>query len=150
MAETDFSARCGHFALIDLRFSAGPPENALGVLTWFVGHFNPGNLYITVMRTFSCVRHFVAIAAFSVRFTFGTLALCLLGTEQALAIPSPELVVGSFASLSQLSSVAERPLYPAGAPARRPGSNISRPRLHRDWPVRPDGRLDRRQHLAIR
>src|SRR5207237_1784524 len=30
------------------------------------------------------------------------LALCLAGTEQALAIPSPELVVGSFVSISQL------------------------------------------------
>jgi rhodanese-related sulfurtransferase/membrane protein insertase Oxa1/YidC/SpoIIIJ/phosphohistidine swiveling domain-containing protein len=36
----------------------------------------------------------------------GALALCCLGTEQALAIPSPELVVGSFVSISQLFALA--------------------------------------------
>ena len=37
---------------------------------------------------------------------FGALALCLLGTGQAFAIPSPELVVGSFVSISQLFALA--------------------------------------------
>ena len=36
----------------------------------------------------------------------GTLALSLLGTDSALAIPSPELIVGSFVSLSQLFALA--------------------------------------------
>jgi hypothetical protein len=36
----------------------------------------------------------------------GALALCCLGTEQAFAIPSPELVVGSFVSISQLFALA--------------------------------------------
>ena len=37
---------------------------------------------------------------------FAALALCLLGTGQAFAIPSPELVVGSFVSISQLFALA--------------------------------------------
>src|SRR3954451_17639745 len=37
---------------------------------------------------------------------FGALALWLCGTDQAFAIPSPELVVGSFVSLSQLFALA--------------------------------------------
>ena len=37
---------------------------------------------------------------------FAVLALCLLGTGQAFAIPSPELVVGSFVSISQLLALA--------------------------------------------
>src|SRR6476469_11265769 len=54
------------------------------------------------MRTPSCVRRVAGVAAFTIMSTFGAFALCLLGTGQALAIPSPELVVGSFVSLSQL------------------------------------------------
>ena len=37
---------------------------------------------------------------------FGALGLCLIGTGQAFAIPSPELVVGSFVSISQLFALA--------------------------------------------
>src|SRR4029077_9906100 len=54
------------------------------------------------MRTPSCVRRAADVAAFTIVSTFGAFALCLLGTGRALAIPSPELVVGSFVSLSQL------------------------------------------------
>jgi rhodanese-related sulfurtransferase/membrane protein insertase Oxa1/YidC/SpoIIIJ/phosphohistidine swiveling domain-containing protein len=38
--------------------------------------------------------------------TFGAVALCLAGTSQAFAIPSPELIVGSFVSISQLFALA--------------------------------------------
>ena len=58
------------------------------------------------MRTPSCVRRVAGAAAFTFMSTFGALALCLLGTGQAFAIPSPELVVGSFVSLSQLFALA--------------------------------------------
>ncbi|MEI8150259.1 MAG: PEP/pyruvate-binding domain-containing protein [Hyphomicrobiales bacterium] len=37
---------------------------------------------------------------------FGLLALCVLGAEPAFAIPSPELIVGSFVSISQLFALA--------------------------------------------
>ncbi|MEA2916826.1 MAG: rifampicin phosphotransferase, partial [Bradyrhizobium sp.] len=58
------------------------------------------------MRTPSCVRSVAGVAAFTIMSTFGAFALCLLGTGQAFAIPSPELVVGSFVSLSQLFALA--------------------------------------------
>src|SRR5882757_2806983 len=54
------------------------------------------------MRTLGCVRRVADVAAFTFMSTFAALALCCLGTEQAFAIPSPELVVGSFVSISQL------------------------------------------------
>src|SRR5712671_5908767 len=54
------------------------------------------------MRTLGCVRRVADAAVFSLTSMFAALALCLLGTGQAFAIPSPELVVGSFVSLSQL------------------------------------------------
>src|SRR3954464_15828578 len=62
------------------------------------------------MRTVSCVRR-VAGAAFTCKFgfassIFGAVALWLGGTNQAFAIPSPELVVGSFVSISQLFALA--------------------------------------------
>jgi rhodanese-related sulfurtransferase/membrane protein insertase Oxa1/YidC/SpoIIIJ/phosphohistidine swiveling domain-containing protein len=53
-----------------------------------------------------CIRRFAGAAAFTVMTTFGALALSLLGTGEAFAIPSPELVVGSFVSLSQLFALA--------------------------------------------
>ena len=58
------------------------------------------------MRTPRCVRRVAGAAAFTIVSTFGALALCLLGTGQAFAIPSPELVVGSFVSISQLFALA--------------------------------------------
>ena len=58
------------------------------------------------MRTPSCVRRVAGAAAFTFMSMFGALALCLLGTGQAFAIPSPELVVGSFVSISQLFALA--------------------------------------------
>src|SRR6476619_8276380 len=54
------------------------------------------------MRTLGCVRRVVDAAAFSFTSMFAALALCLLGTGQAFAIPSPELVVGSVVSILQL------------------------------------------------
>jgi rhodanese-related sulfurtransferase/membrane protein insertase Oxa1/YidC/SpoIIIJ/phosphohistidine swiveling domain-containing protein len=57
------------------------------------------------MRTPNTVRH-GAGKALSQLSVFGALALWLAGTNQAFAIPSPELVVGSFVSLSQLFALA--------------------------------------------
>jgi rhodanese-related sulfurtransferase/membrane protein insertase Oxa1/YidC/SpoIIIJ/phosphohistidine swiveling domain-containing protein len=53
------------------------------------------------MATGSCVEY-GASRALSRGSVFGSLALLLLGTGQAFAIPSPELVVGSLVSISQL------------------------------------------------
>src|SRR5665213_31304 len=58
------------------------------------------------MRIPPCVRRFAGAAAVIVMTMIGALALCVLGTEDAFAIPSPELVVGSFVSLSQLFALA--------------------------------------------
>src|SRR5260221_3765164 len=56
------------------------------------------------MRTLKCVRRSAgSVSSVSV---FGALSLWLVGTNQAFAIPSPELVVGSFVSLSQLFALA--------------------------------------------
>ena len=86
------------------------------------------------MRTRSCVRRVAGAAASPFRASvFGALALCLLGTGQAFAIPSPELVVGSFVSISQLFALASAVLgggaayrHHAGAQARRLGGNVAR------------------------
>ena len=48
------------------------------------------------MRTPSCVRRVAGVAAFTIMSTFVALAMSLLGAGQAYAIPSPELIVGSF------------------------------------------------------
>ena len=87
----------------------------------------------------------------------GALALCVLGTEDAFAIPSPELVVGSFVSLSQLFALASAVLGGGAAYAtmrakKRGGSaQMSRGLLY------TAGGLfvvmcvvDRLQHLAVR
>ena len=58
------------------------------------------------MRTVRCVRRVAGAAPFIFMTMMGALALCCLGTEQAFAIPSPELVVGSFVSISQLFALA--------------------------------------------
>src|SRR5512141_2379089 len=58
------------------------------------------------MRTPSCVQRVAGAAVFAANSAFGALVLCLLGTGQAFAIPSPELVVGSFVSISQLFALA--------------------------------------------
>src|ERR1044071_5763069 len=58
------------------------------------------------MRTPSCVRRLAGAVAFTFMTMAGALALCLAGTGQAFAIPSPELVVGSFVSISQLFALA--------------------------------------------
>src|SRR5690348_7187337 len=58
------------------------------------------------MRTLLCVRRVAGASAFTFMTMLGALAICCLGTEQAFAIPSPELVVGSFVSLSQLFALA--------------------------------------------
>src|SRR6266700_8128610 len=57
------------------------------------------------MRTVNDVRH-SAGGVSSMLSVFGALALWLAGINQAFAIPSPELVVGSFVSLSQLFALA--------------------------------------------
>ena len=54
------------------------------------------------MRTSGFVQRFAGFAVFTTMSMVGAVALSLLGTGQAFAIPSPELVVGSFVSLSQL------------------------------------------------
>src|SRR5690349_1780737 len=54
------------------------------------------------MRTLGCVQRVADAAVSSFTSIFVALALCLFGTGQAFAIPSPELVVGSFVSISQL------------------------------------------------
>ena len=58
------------------------------------------------MRTLGCGQRFAGFAVFTTLSTVAALALCLLGTEQAFAIPSPELIVGSFVSISQLFALA--------------------------------------------
>jgi rhodanese-related sulfurtransferase/membrane protein insertase Oxa1/YidC/SpoIIIJ/phosphohistidine swiveling domain-containing protein len=58
------------------------------------------------MRTLSCVRRVAGSAVFTIVSMFGALALCLAATGQAFAIPSPELIVGSFVSISQLFALA--------------------------------------------
>src|SRR5947207_8469586 len=58
------------------------------------------------MRIRSCVRRVADAAVVALMSMFAVLALCLLGTGQAFAIPSPELVVGSFVSISQLLALA--------------------------------------------
>ena len=58
------------------------------------------------MRSVSCVRRGTSVVAFIAMSVFGAVMLCLAGTGQAYAIPSPELVVGSFVSLSQLFALA--------------------------------------------
>ena len=59
------------------------------------------------MRTPSCVRRVAGAAAVHLRVhCSGRLRSAWLGTGQAFAIPSPELVVGSFVSISQLFALA--------------------------------------------
>src|SRR5258707_2758490 len=58
------------------------------------------------MRILSCVRRVADAAVVAFMSAFTALLLCLLGTGQAFAIPSPELVVGSFVSISQLFALA--------------------------------------------
>src|SRR5471030_833198 len=58
------------------------------------------------MRLLSCVRRVADAAVVSFMSTVAALAFCLLGTGQAFAIPSPELIVGSFVSISQLFALA--------------------------------------------
>ena len=58
------------------------------------------------MRTREFARRVAGAATVIVMTMIGALALCVLGTEDAFAIPSPELVVGSFVSLSQLFALA--------------------------------------------
>jgi rhodanese-related sulfurtransferase/membrane protein insertase Oxa1/YidC/SpoIIIJ/phosphohistidine swiveling domain-containing protein len=72
----------------------------------------------------------------SMSSVFGALALWIVGTDQAFAIPSPELVVGSFVSLSQLFALASAVLgggaaYAAMRVRRRGGSaEVSRGLLY--------------------
>src|ERR1700753_714619 len=54
------------------------------------------------MHTVRCARRIAGVVACNFAIVVGTVALCFLGTEPAHAIPSPELVVGSFVSISQL------------------------------------------------
>ncbi|MBN8936568.1 MAG: YidC/Oxa1 family membrane protein insertase [Rhizobiales bacterium] len=58
------------------------------------------------MRPVSCVRCFAGAVAFIATSTFGAFMLCLAEAGRAYAIPSPELVVGSFVSISQLFALA--------------------------------------------
>ena len=109
------------------------------------------------MRTLRCVRRVAGAAAFTIMSTFGALALCLLGTGQAFAIPSPELVVGSFVSISQLFALASAVLGGGAAYAtmrarKRGGSaEMSRGLLYTAAGLFAVlARLGRRQHLAIR
>ena len=58
------------------------------------------------MRTLSCVRRVAGVAAFAMHVISARLCSVSPGTGQAFAIPSPELVVGSFVSISQLFALA--------------------------------------------
>lgn len=58
------------------------------------------------MRSLSCVRRVADTTAFVSLSLLGALALFFLSTGDAFAIPSPELVVGSFVSISQLFALA--------------------------------------------
>ena len=73
-----------------------------------------------------CVRSVTGSFASIVATFSGAIALSLLGTGPALAIPSPELIVGSFVSLSQLFALASAILGGGAAyatvRARRSGS----------------------------
>ena len=88
------------------------------------------------MRILSCVQRVAPTAVATFMSMFGALALCLIGTGQAFAIPSPELVVGSFVSISQLFALASAVLGGGAAYAtlrmrRRGGSaNVSRGLLY--------------------
>jgi len=80
------------------------------------------------MRILSCIRRVADAAVVTLTSTFAVLAFCLFGTEQALAIPSPELVVGSFVSISQLFALASAVLGGGAAyatmRARRQGGSV--------------------------
>src|SRR5690349_10397477 len=88
------------------------------------------------MRSVNCVRPAVGRVPFSILSLLGAAAFSLVGTGQALAIPSPELVVGSFVSISQLFALASAVLGGGAAYAtmrvrRRGGSaQMSRGLLH--------------------
>ena len=73
-----------------------------------------------------CVRSVTGLSASIAATLSGVVALSLLGTGSALAIPSPELIVGSFVSLSQLFALASAILGGGAAyatvRARRGGS----------------------------
>src|SRR5689334_19588993 len=58
------------------------------------------------MRSVNCARRVVGAAAFTFWSLLGALAFSLAGINEASAIPSPELVVGSFVSISQLFALA--------------------------------------------
>ena len=58
------------------------------------------------MRTVGCVRRSVGGAGFVCLAAAAISAFWVLGTTPAQAIPSPELVIGSFVSLSQLLALA--------------------------------------------
>src|ERR1700748_2163015 len=77
------------------------------------------------MRTLRRTRPVAGLAA----VVFGVLALCLFGTGEAFAIPSPELVVGSFVSISQLFALASAVLGGGAAyatmRAKRRGASAS-------------------------
>src|SRR3569623_1203343 len=58
------------------------------------------------MRCVKCVRSLAGAVPFVSMCILGALALFFAGTGEAFAIPSPELVVGSFVRLSQLFALA--------------------------------------------
>lgn len=58
------------------------------------------------MRCVKCVRRVAGVVAFTFLSILGILLLGVAGSGQAYAIPSPELVVGSFVSISQLFALA--------------------------------------------
>src|SRR6476660_5840143 len=58
------------------------------------------------MRSVNCARRVAGVATLTFLSVVGVLALSLAGSGQAYAIPSPELVVGSFVSISQLFALA--------------------------------------------
>jgi phosphoenolpyruvate synthase/pyruvate phosphate dikinase/rhodanese-related sulfurtransferase/membrane protein insertase Oxa1/YidC/SpoIIIJ len=67
----------------------------------------------------------------------GAFALCLIGTREAFAIPSPELVIGSFVSISQLFALASAVLGGGAAYAtmqfrnhKRGSGNVARGLLY--------------------
>jgi rhodanese-related sulfurtransferase/phosphohistidine swiveling domain-containing protein len=83
------------------------------------------------MRTPACIRRIAGTASFTVFNLAIALVSCILGAGQAHAIPSPELVVGSFVSISQLFALASAVLGGGAAYATMRAKNGGSARMSR-------------------
>src|SRR4051794_14530383 len=89
---TALSVRCRTSRAVCFRGLRAAPHRV-------VGH---SDLRDPSMSIFGCVRRVADAVLVSLTSTLVAVVLCLIGSGQAFAIPSPELVVGSFVSISQL------------------------------------------------